>query len=290
MSVNTSTLWYVRPMPIRARLYVGSPPSGRAVEHDVPLVVPQLPAHAVEQRRLAGAVGTHQADALTRLHVERDVVDRIDTPEGLATPRSARRGPASATGRRRRQAAGARGSLGARPRVAAENRRSLESLRRACASGTPGCPRGAGRRSGHRRRTARTSGRRTDAGRQHMVRSCSDHEESDAGLNGPLHRRDARGHHEDDEDERDVSSSSRIGNTPAARSCSSRPPIAGDGARQGEDQDALPGRVDAEPGRRRLAATHGRQVPAHGALADQQHARPRPRRARARRGGTWRGR
>ena len=46
---------------------------------------------------------------------------------------------------------------------------------------------------------------------------------------------------------------------------------AGDRAGEREDDDALPGRVDAEARRGRLAPPHGRQVPADRPLAHQEH-------------------
>ena len=77
-------------MPRRARLYVGRPASVRPVEDDVAALGPELAADAVEERRLAGAVGADQPDALARAHVELMCVHGVDPPEGLATPREGR--------------------------------------------------------------------------------------------------------------------------------------------------------------------------------------------------------
>ena len=78
--------WNVRAIPSRARLCgdlgevtrpskVTRPPSGR-----------NMPEEAVEERRLAGAVRTDQADDLAVGDVEADGVERGDPCERLLTP------------------------------------------------------------------------------------------------------------------------------------------------------------------------------------------------------------
>ncbi len=54
-----------------------------AVDPAMPLRRAQLPEDAVEQRRLARAVGTDQAQNLALLHIETDVVDGADAAELL---------------------------------------------------------------------------------------------------------------------------------------------------------------------------------------------------------------
>src|ERR1022692_5331204 len=56
---------------------------GLAVESHAAPVGTQLTAQAVEQRRLAGAIGPHEAEDLTRLHRHGDVVQRLNTAEAL---------------------------------------------------------------------------------------------------------------------------------------------------------------------------------------------------------------
>src|SRR6185436_17211302 len=54
-----------------------------AVEPDFALVGPIEPAHALEERRLARAVGPDDADELTGCHVERDALVGRDAAEAL---------------------------------------------------------------------------------------------------------------------------------------------------------------------------------------------------------------
>src|SRR5262249_45202268 len=54
-----------------------------AVEGDAALVWREIARDAVEQRRLAGAVGADQAHQLSRLHLEIDTVDGGDAEEPL---------------------------------------------------------------------------------------------------------------------------------------------------------------------------------------------------------------
>ncbi len=55
-------------------------PERDAVERDAPTRGHDDPGQAAQQAGLAGAVGSHEADALTRLHVQADVGQDVATP------------------------------------------------------------------------------------------------------------------------------------------------------------------------------------------------------------------
>ena len=106
--------------------------------------------------------------------------------------------------------------------------------------------------------------------RREVRQELLDHEEADPGLNGTFDRIHARRHHQYDQDEREC-------RVPVHRrhvlllNAVEHAPDAGDRTGQSEDDDALPGRVDAETGRRRLAPSHRGQVAADRSLADQEN-------------------
>ena len=144
-----------------------------------PVLGAQLPAHAVEQRRLAGAVGADEADALPGCHIEGDGVHGLDPAERLAdTPRRLRSGSGSAIGARGRD-----GRAAARaPPVPPRGRRTAS--RTACVhlrfwySSTPsGC---CGVRQGAEREQHDGQARRADAGREDGGQDLLGHEEADA--------------------------------------------------------------------------------------------------------------
>ena len=90
-SGNSSMRWNVRPIPSRARSWTGRPVMSSPSSSTVPRSVRSHAEHAVEERRLAGAVRADQPDPLALVDVDADVVERDDAGE----PLGARRGPRS---------------------------------------------------------------------------------------------------------------------------------------------------------------------------------------------------
>ena len=82
-SGNSSMRWNVRPMPGAGPPVDGQAGEVLAVELTVPASVRGHAEHAVEERGLAGAVGTDQADPLAFVDVDADVVERDDAGEPL---------------------------------------------------------------------------------------------------------------------------------------------------------------------------------------------------------------
>ena len=80
---NSSMRWNVRAMPSRARLCVGTRVRSLAVEGDRAAVGLEQAEQAVEERRLARAVGPDEADDLPRADLEAHLVERGDAREVL---------------------------------------------------------------------------------------------------------------------------------------------------------------------------------------------------------------
>ncbi len=81
---NIARFWNVRPRPRPATSCVATAGERAALEHDVARLVLVEPAHAVEQGRLAGAVGADQAADVAAADVEADVVEGHDAAEAHA--------------------------------------------------------------------------------------------------------------------------------------------------------------------------------------------------------------
>ena len=78
--------WNVRASPARARR-AGDQPSMRCpARRTRPADGVDEPAHDVEERRLAGAVGADEPDEGALPYVERDPVERLNGAEGDADP------------------------------------------------------------------------------------------------------------------------------------------------------------------------------------------------------------
>ena len=78
---NSATFWKVRPMPISAILCGGRVRMLGAFHQDVAGRRLVEPGQAIEQRGLAGAVRSDQAEDLALVHVEGHAVQRDDAAE-----------------------------------------------------------------------------------------------------------------------------------------------------------------------------------------------------------------
>ena len=85
MCLNSSMFWNERATPRRAirlgRVRVSSWVPVAVVQHDRPLLGPVEAADAVEQARLAGAVGADHGVDVALVDLERDVLERAHPAE-----------------------------------------------------------------------------------------------------------------------------------------------------------------------------------------------------------------
>ncbi len=218
----------------------------------------QLPAHAVEQRRLAGAVGTDQADALPCPTSNVMVCTAWIPPNDLQTPRRLRRGSCSAMDRLLSQASRhhsfvLRAGIGVSPWERTLEQ-SLESPHRPrfWYSSTP---------SGCYAYVRAPKAKSTTV----RLRECGPGEPRSFWITkNPKAAWMAPSTVVTLVVTTNTTNERRRRSSPGGRdSCcmtSRGPPIAGDGPGEGEDDDALPGRIDAETGRGGLTPPHGRQV------------------------------